>query len=94
MATPEPITDAMTAHAAGMGAVELRGARILDVVEVEDSDRDEVLLTLDDGRVVMLSCDPGYGDPDCITRTPDRWEVCLYDATDTEAGRRLTSLRR
>lgn len=93
------ITDAMTAHAEGMGAVGLRGARILDVVEVEDTDRGEVLLVLDDGRVVMLSCDPGYGDRDGITRTPNRWEVVLYEATSTEAtsteaGRRLTALRR
>jgi hypothetical protein len=89
-----PITDAMTsghegwAHGTGMHA--LIGRTVVTAYDVPDSDRGESLLLLDNGTVLLVSCDPGYDDND--QRTPDAWECCMYDATDTQAGRAIKEL--
>lgn len=81
------ITDGMTSGAAGADVSSLVGRTIVAAHEVEGSDRSEALLLLDGGTSILLSCDPGYVDEDCTIRDPRRWEVVLYDATDTPAGR-------
>lgn len=82
----ETIRDDDTREALGAGASDLEGKTIVRVLPVEDSDRNESLLVCSDGTSYLLSCDPGY-DEDEIIRTPDKWEVVLYDATETDAGR-------
>jgi hypothetical protein len=67
------------------GPEVFRGRRIVRVYEVIDTDRDEFALLLDDHKLIQVSCDPSY-DAAGVSRTPDKWEVVLYDATDTEAG--------
>lgn len=82
---PPPIVDAMTTGATGANGHDLVGRTILTTYAIPDSDRGELLLLLDNGRVILMSCDPGYED-DYATRTPDKWESYLADATDTPAG--------
>ena len=96
-----PITDDMTSgnaghgYAVGTGTHDLLG-RFVTVYEIPDSDRGEALLLREDGFVLLLSCDPGYergsyaGDYE--KRTPEHWDCCQYDATDTAAGRALKEL--
>lgn len=86
-----PITDDMTGLALGAHSLDLVDARVVTAYDIPDSDRRESLLLLDNGRVILVSCDPGYDD-DLIQRTPDRWEVVFYDATDTDAGRAIKDL--
>ena len=83
-----PIRDADTQHAEGAQISSLEGRTVVAVYEIPDSDRGESLLHLDNGQVLLLSCDPALTD-DCTTRTPERWECVLYDATDTRAGRMI-----
>jgi len=85
-----PITEPMTSGACGTGAHALVGQRVVTAYDLSDSDRRETLLLLDNGSVLMLSCDPGYDDAD--RRTDDRWECCMYDATDTPAAPALRAL--
>lgn len=90
---PPPITDGMTTGAFGTGAHDLIGT-VVTTYEVPDSDRCETLLLYEDGRVILVSCDPGYNDDAARTRNPTRWEVVLCDATDTDAGRAIQLLER
>ncbi len=90
-----PITDDMTSgrdgYAVGTGTHDLLGT-FVTAYEIPDSDRRETLLLREDGFVLLLSCDPGYeGD---TGRTPDKWECCQYDATETAAGRAMQKLKR
>jgi hypothetical protein len=39
---------------------------------------------------MLISCDPGYDANDRLD--PTRWEIVLYDATDTPAGREIKKL--
>jgi len=89
--TPPTVTDIQTREAMGADPSELVGKKIVQVVEVEDSDRCEATLVCDDGSSYLLSCDPGYG-PNGLP-SEDRWEFCMYDATETEAGRKLSGSR-
>jgi hypothetical protein len=82
----ERIPDGQFDGAIGGAPSQLEGRRIVRVFEVEGTDRGEFALLLDDGSLFQISCDPGY-DEELINRTPDKWEVVLYDASDTEAGR-------
>lgn len=84
----EKIPDDQFREATGAEPHDLEGCTIKRVFEVEDTDRAEFALLLDNGKLIQVSCDPGYAE-DQATRTPDKWEVVLYDATDTEAGREL-----
>jgi len=84
------ITDRMVAGATGYSPDWLVGRTIVAVHEIADSEREETLLLLDDGRSCVISCDPVTHD-DAGVRLPaeewgERWEVVLYDATDTPAG--------
>lgn len=56
--------------------------------DIDDSDRGEEAYVFDDGTVLNISCDPGYDD-EGVYRTPDKWEVVTYDATNTVAGQKL-----
>lgn len=80
------IKDEMTRGAHAFLPQDFVGRTIQSVHEIADSDRGEWLLLLDNGVVVLLSCDPGYAE-DLVSRTDDKWDVVLYDATETEAGR-------
>jgi hypothetical protein len=90
MAEPQ-ITDDMTSGATGFDPMWLVGRKIEAVHEITDSDRVECLLVLDDGRVVLVSCDPTVHDERGVPLPPEEsgktWEVVMYDATETEAGR-------
>lgn len=86
-----PITDSMTDGSAGTDMHDLVGRYVVTSYAIPDSDRRETLLLLDNGRVICLSCDPGIADDD-VTRTPDKWECCLYDATHTPAGYAMRKL--
>lgn len=88
---PPPITERMTTGSHGTGAVALIGT-VVCAYDIPDSDRDETLLRFDDGRVICVSTDPGYKDPDGLIRDDTRWEVVLYNATDTEAGKAMQNL--
>ena len=85
------ILDEMTTGAVGVRwQAALR--KTLDLVyEIPDSDRCEVLLRFVGGPVLLLSCDPQTGEDG--RRTPDRWEVVVYDASDTVAGREVRRLK-
>jgi hypothetical protein len=87
------ITDAMTTGASGFSPQELVGRTVVAVHDIEDSDRRETLLLLDNGRCCLLSCDPVVHDdegvPLPLDKRGERWEVVLYDATDTEAGKHV-----
>jgi len=74
------ITDKMTDGAMGFDPLWLKGKTVKEVYEVEDSDRRESLLLFEDGDSVLLSCDPVRDD------LQHRWEVVLYDTTNTAAG--------
>lgn len=78
------VTDSMTSGAPCWLHEDFVGMTIVAAVEIPDSDRCEVLLVGSDGRSVLLSCDPGY---DGDSRTPNAWNLVLYDSTHTEAGR-------
>lgn len=82
----------MTTNAIGASAHELVGQTVVTAYEIPDSDRRETLLLLDNGRVICLSCDPGYKDEFYTVRDPTRWECCMYDATDTPAGQEMKKL--
>lgn len=85
------LTDDMVTTALGLDPEQLVGKRIIACHEIVDSDRRESLLVCDDGTCVLLSCDPTCHDDQGSPLPPDkhgeRWEVVLYDATDSEAGR-------
>lgn len=90
------ITDEMTTGATGADGQDLAGRTITTVYEVPDSDRGEILLALDNGKVYVISTDPVTHD-DGGTRLPpeewgDQWETFLMDATDTDAGQSLRYL--
>lgn len=87
------ITDEMVTGAIGLSPWQLRGRTIVEVLEIADSDRYEIALLLDDGTLAVISCDPEYAEGSDSIRTNDRWEVVLYDATDTVAGSRLRANR-
>lgn len=82
----ERIPDAQFRNAGPGFPEHWEGKTIKRVFEVEDSDRSEIALLFEDGSLYLLSCDPGF-DKDLIHRTPDHWELVVYDASDTEAGR-------
>jgi hypothetical protein len=83
---PPPITDAMSQHATGTSFHDLLGETVTVVYNVPDSDRDEVLLQTESDRTFLVSCDPSvYGDEFA-------WQTCIYDATDTEAGKVMRTL--
>ena len=86
-----PITDAMTDHGIGTGIHAIVGCTVLTAYDIPDSDRAESLLLLDDGTVLVLSCDPAYDDVG-VHRTPEHWECCVYDVTTTPAGREIKKL--
>lgn len=88
---PPPITDRMTDGSHGASSYDLVGRRVVVAYDIPDSDRDETLLRMDDGSVLLLSCDPGY-DELGVSRTPEHWETCMYDATDSPAGRAIQDL--
>lgn len=90
--SPPPITDAMTTGATGADASDLIGHAVVTTYDVPDSDRREVLLLLDNGRVYELSTDPGYNDDLAVSRNHERWEFFMYDATDTPAGDAMKKL--
>jgi hypothetical protein len=89
----ERIPDGQFREATGADPKALEGRRVERVFEVEGTDREEFALLLDNGKLIQISCDPGY-DAEGIGRTPERWEVVLYDASDTEAGREFGRRRR
>jgi hypothetical protein len=90
-ATEVKITDGMSSGADAFFAEWFVGRRIVAVHEVEDSDRGEVLLLLDDGRSCLISCDPVRHDDEGLwlpeEKWGERWDVVLYNTTETEAGR-------
>lgn len=88
---PPPITDRMTQYGRGTSSYDFVGETITTAYDIPDSDREETLLRCESGLVILVSCDPGY-EEDLIKRTDDRWEVVLYDATDTEAGKVMQTL--
>jgi hypothetical protein len=92
-----PIADDMTSgregFAIGTGTHDLLGTFVA-VYEIPDSDRGETLLLRTDGFVLLLSCDPGYEGDTPTGRTPDKWQCCQYDATETAAGRAMQTLER
>lgn len=89
------ITDRMSDGAGGFDPEWLVGRTVVAVHPVEDSDRAEALLVLDSGQCVLLSCDPTVHDDAGVPLPLDErgktWEVVLYDATDTDAGKAATS---
>jgi hypothetical protein len=94
---PPQITDRMTEHAPGTSAYDFVGERVVTVYNIPDSDRDEVLLHMESGRTFLVSCDPVVLDDNGVPLPPeDRgkggWEVCFYDATNTEAGKVMATL--
>jgi hypothetical protein len=90
---PEVLTDDMTSGAEGFDPERLTGRAVVAVQEISDSDRGEFALLLDNGRVCLVSCDPVRHAEDGTwlpeNRWGERWEVVLYDATDTQAGKVL-----
>jgi hypothetical protein len=85
------ISDEMSSGAIGASLAQFIGKTIDLVYEVPDSDRGEVLVRFTDGTSIEVSCDPGY-DEDLVRRTPEHWDVCVYDTTETEAGEALRHL--
>jgi hypothetical protein len=90
--SPPPITEAMCDHALGCDERIFLGRTVAVTYAVPDSDRGEVLLRLDNGWVVEMSCDPSWGDDDPRREREPVWSSCLYDATDTPAGRAMQKL--
>jgi hypothetical protein len=86
---PPSITDAMARGADGTDSFDLIG-EVVTVYDIPDSDRGEKLVLYRSGRVMLISCDPGYDANDRLD--PTRWEIVLYDATDTPAGREIKKL--
>ena len=87
-----PIVDAMTSGAIGASGIDFIGETITTAYEIPDSDRSEILLRCSSGKVFCLSTDPGYNDDAAVSRNHERWELVLYDATDTPAGRAMQDL--
>lgn len=87
-----PITDRMTTGGQGATGGDFVGETITTSYEIPDSDRGEILLRCASGRVLCLSTDPGYNDDVAVSRNHERWEVFVYDSTDTEAGRAMQHL--
>ena len=89
-----PIKDMDTQYGVGTDSFVFIGEKIVTAYNIPDSDRDECLLLCESGLVICVSTDPGYKDDDCLVRDETRWEVVLYDATDTVAGRAIKKLER
>lgn len=91
---PPPITPAMLSDD-GAWASDLHplvGRTIVTLYEIPDSEREESLLLLDDGRVLMMSCDHGYRDDEMMSRDPLNWEFIAYELTGTPAAEALIKL--
>lgn len=88
------ITDSMTTGATSLFEPwPLLGA-VKKTHEVVDSDRGEFILEFAD-CIVLVSCDPIVHDDQGVPISRDdpsyaeRWEVVIYDATETEAGKAI-----
>lgn len=87
----------MTNGSPGSGVERIPRAEIVGAYPVEDSDRGEFLLKLRDLKgnitVIGISCDPIMHDENGVPFLPEdprraeKWEVYLFDATDSEAGK-------
>lgn len=89
-----PITDRMTSGGTGAAGFDFIGETITTAYAIPDSDREEILLRCESGKVLLLSTDPGYNDDESMSRNQERWEMFVYNATDTPAGRAMQHLER
>ena len=87
-----PITDWMTRGGTGAAGFDFIGETITTAYAIPDSDRGDILLRCASGKVLCLSTDPGYNDDEAVSRNHERWEMFVYNCTDTEAGRAMQKL--